>query len=47
VIKEGGHFRINSDEKYEPFKDAIGAKDEGAKYKAENKIKKGWRYLEF
>lgn len=47
VIKEGGHFRINSDEKYEPFKDAIGVKDEGAKYKAGNKIQKGWRYLEF
>ncbi len=47
VIKEGGHFRINSDEKYEPFKDVIGVKDEGVKYKTKNEIKKGWRYLEF
>lgn len=47
VIKEGEHFRINSDEKYEPFEGAVGIKDEGAKYKAGNEIKKGWRYLEF
>jgi type III restriction enzyme len=47
VIKEGGHFRINSDEKYQPFEGVIGAKDEGAKYKTKNKIQKGWRYLEF
>ena len=47
VIKEGGHFRINSDEKYEPFKDVIGVKDEGVKYKVGDDGQKGWKYLEF
>jgi len=53
VIKEGGHFRINSDEKYKPFKNFVGLKDEGVKnknikYKIENNnIQKNWRYLEF
>ncbi|MFH1656153.1 MAG: DEAD/DEAH box helicase family protein [Candidatus Nealsonbacteria bacterium] len=46
IIKEGKHFRINSDDKYKPFKfSSVKGKDE--KYKGDDKIKKGWRYLEF
>lgn len=47
VIKEGEHFRINSDEKYEPFKFVDRIKDSGKKYKAGDEIQKSWRYLEF
>ena len=53
VIKEGEHFRINSDEKYKPFKDMIGLKDEDTKNKnieykiRDSNIRKGWKYLEF
>ena len=47
MIKKGGHFRINSDEKYEPFKNVVGVKDEGVKYGIKSIVQKGWRYLEF
>ncbi len=47
VIKEGEHFRINSDEKYEPFKLVNKVKEKGAKYGVSTKIQKGWKYLEF
>ena len=47
VIKESGHFRINSDEKYKPFELANKVRDEGTIYGAGNKVQKGWRYLEF
>ena len=47
VIKESGHFRINSDEKYEPFKTANKVKEKSAKYGSSAEIQKGWKYLEF
>jgi len=39
VIKKGEHFRINSDEKYQPFKLATEVMD-GA-------TRNGWRYFDF
>jgi len=48
VIKEGEHFRINSDEKYKPFKMATEVMEKGANYGTGNKIRQvGWQYLEF
>ena len=47
VIKESGHFRINSDEKYEQFELANKVKAKGARYGISDKIQKGWKYLEF
>ena len=47
VIKEGEHFRINGDEKYEPFKLTNKVKEKGVKYGVGDKIQKGWKYLEF
>ncbi|MFH0805560.1 MAG: DEAD/DEAH box helicase family protein [Patescibacteria group bacterium] len=47
VIKEGGHFRINSDGKYESFKFAVGMKDGNVEYEIKGKIQNGWKYLEF
>lgn len=46
VIKEGEHFRINSDDKYTSFHPARGVKDEGEKYNKTNGVQEGWRYLE-
>ncbi len=48
VIKEGEHFRINSDEKYQPFKMATGVKEKSEKYGASpiSKKQEGWRYFE-
>ena len=48
VIKEGEHFRINSDEKYRPFESTIMVREKRVNYG--NGIKKqqaGWQYLEF
>ena len=45
VIKEGEHFRINSDERYKPFKLPDRLKD--AKYEVGDNAQKGWKYLEF
>ena len=48
MIKEGEHFRINSDEKYQPFKSTIMVREKRVNYG--NGIKKqqaGWQYLEF
>ncbi len=36
VIKEGEHFRINSDGQYEPFKDANKVKGKSVKYGINN-----------
>ncbi len=49
VIKEGEHFRINSDDIYESSKIANLVRDKGARYEASGKkqMQKGWRYLEF
>lgn len=49
VIKEGEHFRINSDEKYEPFKLATEVKEKTGKYGAIVNLKKqeGWKYFKF
>lgn len=49
VIKEGEHFRINSDEKYQPFKMATEVREKMAEYKTGSKSKKqeGWKYFEF
>lgn len=47
VIKESGHFRINTDEKYEQFKLADKVKGKDARYGIGDKIQKGWKYLEF
>ncbi len=46
VIKVGDHFRIHSDEKYEPFKmpDRVG---EGKVAYGKQKQEQGWKYLEF
>ncbi|MFA6547406.1 MAG: DEAD/DEAH box helicase family protein [Candidatus Magasanikbacteria bacterium] len=48
VIKEGEHFRINSDEKYQPFKLATEVRENKAKYKtgANIKTQEGWKYFE-
>ena len=48
VIKEGEHFRINSDEKYQPFKMATEVREKVAEYKTGSKSKKqeGWKYFE-
>ena len=48
VIKEGEHFRINSDEKYQPFKLATEVREKKANYGSGTKIRQvGWQYLEF
>ena len=48
VIKEGEHFRINSDEKYQPFKLATILREKRANYGSGIKNKQtGWQYLEF
>ena len=49
VIKEGEHFRINSDEKYQPFELATGVREKTTEYKTDSKSKKqeGWKYFEF
>ena len=48
VIKEGEHFRINSDEKYQPFKLAAEVREKAAKYKAcpVSKKQEGWKYFD-
>ncbi len=46
VIKEGNHLRINSDEKYEIYKDIEMIKERGKTYGSKN-IQKGWQYFEF
>ncbi|MFH1946780.1 MAG: DEAD/DEAH box helicase family protein [Candidatus Magasanikbacteria bacterium] len=48
VIKEGEHFRINSDEKYIPFKLSTEAREKKAKYKTSSVSAKqeGWKYFE-
>ena len=49
VIKEREHFRINSDEKYQPFELATKVREKSTEYKTGSISKKreGWRYLEF
>ncbi|MFH1565476.1 MAG: DEAD/DEAH box helicase family protein [bacterium] len=48
VIKEGGYFRINSDDKYESFKSETMVREEKASYNnVDHKTQKGWGYLEF
>jgi len=47
VIKEGEHFRINSDEKYIPFGMAGEVKEASPKYQTEEKCQTGWRLLNF
>lgn len=48
VIREGEHFRINSDEEYLPFKLASGVREKEAKYKTGGASKKReeWKYFE-
>jgi len=51
VIKEGEHFRINSDEKYQPFKLTGEVREKTVKYKTGVKLKSskeqaGWKYFE-
>jgi type III restriction enzyme len=45
VIKEGNHLRINSDEKYEPFKNSEMVKEKGRIYD-NKKQENGWQYFE-
>ena len=50
VIKEGEHFRINSDEKYQPFKLATEVREKTTEYKTDSKYlknKKGGNILSF
>ncbi len=44
VIMEGNHFRINSDDMYEPFKPITGVKEKKAQYNAGSKSQ-GWQYF--
>jgi len=48
VIKEGEHFRINSDEKYQPFKLATEVREKKANYNVSSvsKEQEGWKYFE-
>jgi len=47
VIKEGEHFRVNSDGEYQPFKLAKEVRGKVAKYGVgfASKQQKGWQYL--
>jgi len=45
VIKEGEHFRINNDDKYESFKSAGKVKENGKKYQSGKEEVSGWRLL--
>jgi type III restriction enzyme len=45
IIKEGNHLRINSDEKYESFKNSEMVKEKSKVYGSKI-IKKGWQYFE-
>lgn len=47
VIKEGEHFRINSDDKYESFKLANKVSEKSVEYGKDKSKKKGWKYLKF
>ena len=49
VIKEGEHFRINSDEEYQPFKLVTQVREKAGEYKIDSMSKKqeGWKYFEF
>jgi type III restriction enzyme len=49
IIKEGGHFRINSDEEYQPFKLAMEVRENVVQYKTKNnsKEKEGWKFFDF
>ena len=52
VIKEGEHFRVNSEEEYQPFKLATGVREKLAKYKKDSvstvsKKQEGWKYFDF
>ncbi|MBU3924377.1 DEAD/DEAH box helicase family protein [Patescibacteria group bacterium] len=49
IVKEGEHFRINSDEEYRSFKLAMEVKEKVVQYRADSKSKKqkGWKYFEF
>jgi len=47
VIKEGEHFRINSDDKYESFKLADRVGEKKTVYGKNNKNQRGWEYLKF
>ena len=44
VIKEGSHFRINSDDVYKPFALATGVKEKSAHYGISEKSR-GWQYF--
>ncbi len=44
VIKEGNHFRINSDDVYQPFAPVIGVKEKSVQYGAKGKSQ-GWQYF--
>ena len=48
VIKEGEHFRINSNEKYRPFKSVTEVREKTAEYNIGSQYKKqeGWKYFE-
>ncbi len=45
IIKEGEHFRINSDEKYLPFKESFEVRERAVEYGGKKK-QTGWKYFE-